>query len=165
MTTVSTKTVTINPVKGRPFTLTAGAVITPSQLSKLSKRQLATYTAPKAKANNTPYTHEERVVILDAYMAGANRAEVAHTFSQAFPNSGHSTSSLNRMSGQLECLDTTHPNSTAHVVSQELSTLANTTYPERFMATPLLALLSQVSVQDLVGLSSKDLEEALALAN
>ena len=165
MAIIATKTVTINPIKGRPFTLTAGAVITPSKLSKLSKRQLANYTEPKAKANNTPYTHEERVVILEAYVAGGNRAEVAHTFSQAFPNTNHPTSSLNRMCGQLECLDTTHPNSTAHVVSQELSVLANNTYPERFMATPLLALLDQLSIQDLVSLSSKDLEEAMALAN
>jgi hypothetical protein len=165
MKLTATKTVALTGKNGRRLTLTGGHKLTPAQANNLTQRQVEAYTQPTQSSKSVSYNHEERVVILEAYVGGANRAEVAHTFFQAFPNSGHPTSSLNRMCGQLECLDNTHPNSTNHVVSKELSVLANSTYPERFMATPLLAMLDQVSIQDLVNLSSKDLEEALALAN
>ena len=164
MTLIATKNVSLVGKNGRRFSLVLGQTLTKAQANNLSPRQVREFTREKV-GRQVAYNHDERVVILEAYVATGNRQEVADRFMSVFPGTSHSVASLNRMCGQLECLDVQHPNSTNHVVSQALAKLAADTYPDRFMSSPLEVMLAGVSVADLVNATPEELQEALALAS
>ena len=87
--------------------------------------------AVTVRRQNTRYTDKELLLALTLYNQGLGRRELIDTFNNTITHC-HPESSLNRLCGQLECLDPSHPMSDRHVVSNRLTELAMTTNPEWF---------------------------------
>ena len=134
MTTVATKTVTINPTKGRPFTLTLGSKVTPSQLSRLNKRQLDNYTAVSTTSTTRhPYLMDEAIELVGCYVsARAHVATAKASYLTLNPNTLHTVSSINAALGQLRALDPNYPGDTRWVAKTVIIKAALDTAPDYF---------------------------------
>jgi len=107
MTTTATKTVTINPPKGRPIHLITGTKVTPAQLARLNQRQRDAYT----QVNNTattrhPYLMDEAVDLVGCYVScqGTEKVAVA-AFLTLNPDSLHTVASVQQAVRQLSSID------------------------------------------------------------
>ena len=87
--------------------------------------------AVSVKRQNTRYSDKELLLALTLYNQGLGRLELIETFNKTLTHS-HTDASLNRLCGQIECLDPSHPMSDKHIVSNRLTELANQTNPEWF---------------------------------
>ena len=99
--------------------------------SKVDKLKVTRYVVPFQTTRNQ-YTTEELETIRDLYLLGNSRTVCVETFLTIYPNTLHSSDSLNHMFSQCECLDNTRPNSTEKITSQGLRTLLVVNDPVRF---------------------------------
>lgn len=111
MANQATRTVTINPAKGRPFQILAGQVLTTAQFNKLTTRQQQDYTAPIIKTSTrNPYTKAEAIDIVGLYVAAKGSEKVAcAAYLDMTPNCKHSMSSIGQAMRQLSAIDPNKP--------------------------------------------------------
>jgi len=137
MTTTATKTVTINPVTGRPIQLVLGSKVTPAQLARLNQRQQDSYTQVNTTATTRhPYLMDEAVDLVGCYVtASGNVALAKASFLTLNPNTPHTVASVNAALGQLRALDPNFPGDTRWVAKTVIIQAALETAPDFFDPT------------------------------
>lgn len=106
---IASKTVTINPIKGRPIALVKGVQVKVGQLNKLSARQKADYTEVAVKTRRT-WTEDEIELIASLYHTmtdATNNGENAPAIIAAFRDvyDTHTDSAVSMMVGQCKAVD------------------------------------------------------------
>ena len=106
---IASKTVTINPIKGRPIALVKGVRVKAGQLNKLSARQKADYTEVSVKSRR-PWTQDEIELIASLYHTmtdATNNAENAVDIIAAFRGTydTHTDAAIIMMIGQCKAVD------------------------------------------------------------
>ena len=96
-------------VKGRRTDYKMGQRITETAYRRLTKTQQGRFVSARAASGRVPYTREEVICIVKAYLQNDNRAFVRNTFQQQFPNSNHTGDSIMFQACLLENLDNTKP--------------------------------------------------------
>jgi hypothetical protein len=96
-------------VKGRRTEYKMGQRISEAAYRRLTKTQQGRFLSARAAAGRVPYTREEVLCIVKAYLQNDNRLFVRDAFQQQFPNSKHTGDSIMFQACLLENLDNTKP--------------------------------------------------------